>query len=79
MSKAFVREDDAEDGGDLDDDIDVAPLPVGSRNYITPAGYQRLHGELVQLLNAERPEVVRVVSWAASNGDCARSTAGSVF
>src|SRR5258706_14945880 len=69
MSKAFVREDDADNGDDLDDDIDLVPLPVGSRNYITPAGYQRLHGELVHLLNVDRPEVVGVVSWAASNGD----------
>lgn len=44
-------------------------LPAGTKNYITPQGYQRLKDELLQLIDAERPEVVRVVSWAASNGD----------
>jgi transcription elongation factor GreB len=39
------------------------------RNYMTPQGYARLRGELKQLLDTERPELVKVVSWAASNGD----------
>ena len=65
MSKAFVRESDV----DEDDDVAVPEIPVGSRNYITPAGHRRLKDELLQLLNVERPEVVRTVSWAASNGD----------
>ncbi|MBK9246272.1 MAG: transcription elongation factor GreB [Burkholderiales bacterium] len=65
MSKAFVRESDVDD----DEDVAVPEIPVGSRNYITPAGHQRLKDELLQLLNVERPEVVRTVSWAASNGD----------
>jgi transcription elongation factor GreB len=38
-------------------------------NYMTPQGYARLKSELVSLLGTERPEVVRTVSWAASNGD----------
>ena len=38
-------------------------------NYMTPQGYARLKDELVRLLDTERPEVVRTVSWAASNGD----------
>jgi transcription elongation factor GreB len=66
MSKAFVRETEAGDG---DEKLADAPLPAGARNYITPPGYRRLKDELVQLLNVERPEVVRTVSWAASNGD----------
>jgi transcription elongation factor GreB len=65
MSKAFVRETDQDD----DEDIVVPELPTGTRNYITPSGHQRLKDELVRLLNVERPEVVRTVSWAASNGD----------
>ncbi len=65
MSKAFVRESDVEE----DDDVAAPEFPVGSKNYITPAGHQRLKDELLQLLNVERPEVVRTVSWAASNGD----------
>jgi transcription elongation factor GreB len=39
------------------------------KNYITPAGHQRMKDELLHLLDVERPEVVKVVSWAASNGD----------
>ncbi|MBU3541589.1 transcription elongation factor GreB [Polynucleobacter sp. UB-Tiil-W10] len=39
------------------------------KNYITPAGHERIKNELLQLLNLDRPEVVKVVHWAASNGD----------
>jgi len=39
------------------------------KNYITPAGHERIKSELLQLLNHHRPEVVQVVHWAASNGD----------
>jgi transcription elongation factor GreB len=42
---------------------------TGARNYITPAGHARLHNELKQLLDKERPELVKVIAWAASNGD----------
>ena len=44
-------------------------MPAGARNYITVQGYQRLRGELMHLIDDERPKVVEVVSWAASNGD----------
>ena len=64
MSKAFVKESDDQD----DDELDL-PQIAGVRNYITPAGHRRLKDELLQLLNTERPEVVKTVSWAASNGD----------
>lgn len=66
MSKAFTRETDAEEdeeGGAL------PPLPPGGKNYITPQGYARLRTELLQLIGEERPKVVEVVHWAASNGD----------
>ena len=68
MNKAFTREVD--DAGD-DDDADSAapPLPAGGKNYITVQGYQRLRAELLHLIDDERPKVVEVVSWAASNGD----------
>ena len=66
MSKAFTKE------AELSTD-EILPaeqtLPVGSKNYMTPAGYERLKQELLHLIDAERPEVVRIVSWAASNGD----------
>ncbi|PLZ00387.1 transcription elongation factor GreB [Burkholderia sp. WAC0059] len=67
MNKAFVKE--SSDEGD--DDLDVAQpeIPAGAKNYITPAGYQRMRAELLHLIDDERPEVVRLVSWAASNGD----------
>jgi transcription elongation factor GreB len=68
MSKAFTREADAGE----DDDEDAAPpadLPAGVKNYITPAGYQRLREEFKTLLDVERPRVVETVSWAAKNGD----------
>ena len=40
-----------------------------TKNYITPQGYQRLKQEVLQLIDIERPKVVQIVSWAASNGD----------
>ncbi|MGC2298621.1 MAG: transcription elongation factor GreB [Acidobacteriaceae bacterium] len=39
------------------------------RNYITPGGLQRLLEEHRFLLTRDRPAVVEVVAWAASNGD----------
>ena len=36
---------------------------------MTPQGYARLKKELTQLLDVERPDLVKVISWAASNGD----------
>ena len=39
------------------------------KNYITPTGHERIKTELLQLLDVERPEIVKVVHWAASNGD----------
>src|ERR1051325_6641858 len=39
------------------------------KNYITPAGLQRLRDEHKFLLNKERPAVTQVVAWAAANGD----------
>ena len=69
MSKAFTRENDSDDGGD-DDSLGASPvLPSGGKNYITHEGYARLRAELLQLIDDERPRVVEVVHWAASNGD----------
>src|SRR4051794_23961921 len=47
----------------------VAGAREAPRNYMTPQGYARLKAELTQLLDAERPELVKGISWAASNGD----------
>lgn len=38
-------------------------------NLISPAGFAALRAEYDQLLGTERPAIVEVVSWAASNGD----------
>jgi transcription elongation factor GreB len=64
MSKAFTRETDGED-----DDLSLPPLPAGSKNYITPLGYATLRAELFELIDNERPRIVEIVHWAASNGD----------
>ena len=66
MSKAFTR--DTSDA-DYDDDGSVAPLPASGKNYITPEGYARLRAELLDLIDNERPRMVEIVHWAASNGD----------
>lgn len=64
MSKAFTKESEAQD-----EDIALPPLPAGGKNYITPAGFARLKAELLELIDNERPRIVEVVHWAASNGD----------
>jgi transcription elongation factor GreB len=68
MNKAFVKESDNDDD---DDGLEgsAPPIPPGAKNYITPQGHQRMKDELLHLIDVERPEVVRIVSWAASNGD----------
>jgi transcription elongation factor GreB len=65
MSKAFTKEsEDAED-----DDPQLPSVPVSGKNYITQAGYARLRDEWLTLMDVERPKIVDVVHWAASNGD----------
>jgi transcription elongation factor GreB len=54
---------------DEDEDEGAPPIPAGSKNYITPGGYQRLKDEALRLLDRERPDLVKVIAWAASNGD----------
>ena len=65
MSKAFTKESDQDDGDELPP---PAPVPSG-KNYITRAGYERLRAELFTLIDDERPKIVDIVHWAASNGD----------
>ena len=70
MNKAFTKESDHED----DEQDQAAEEPArdalaGAKNYITPAGLQRLRDELKFLLARERPAVTQVVAWAAGNGD----------
>ena len=65
MSKAFTRESDDAD----DDEAQAPPLPVSGKNYMTPSGYALMRRELLDLIDVERPKMVDVVHWAASNGD----------
>ena len=68
MNKAFTRESEDEDE-DGDAPENASPLPAGSKNYMTPAGFARLKSELDDLLGRERPELVATIAWAAGNGD----------
>ena len=65
MNKAFTKETDADD----EDELPVPRPPASGKNYITPQGYDRLRLELLDLIDNERPKVVDIVHWAASNGD----------
>jgi transcription elongation factor GreB len=66
MSKAFTKEDVETDDEVIDE---PAPLPAGTKNYMTPAGFRRMQDELKQLQTVERPKIVDIVAWAAGNGD----------
>jgi transcription elongation factor GreB len=70
MSNAFTKESDDE-GDEHNDAAEQAAHAqlVTVKNYITPAGLQRLIDERRFLLTRERPAVTQVVAWAASNGD----------
>src|SRR6266568_3992606 len=65
MSKAFTKEDTEAP----EEEFEAPAVPAGGKNYISPAGFARLKAELRELVEVERPEVVRTVAWAASNGD----------
>lgn len=77
MSKAFTKESDGASSDDLELDLNLdsdsqdgePSVAASSRNYITPGGANRLKAELKKLLYEERPELVKTVAWAASNGD----------
>jgi transcription elongation factor GreB len=58
MRKGFTRRPKAEE-----------PAASHGTNYITPGGIERLKAERDYLLTKDRPAVVEVVAWAASNGD----------
>lgn len=63
MADELILEDD--DG----EEVKLPGLPPNTKNYMTPVCYRRLLDEREQLVNVERPNIVNVVSWAASNGD----------
>jgi transcription elongation factor GreB len=65
MSKAFTKEETEAP----EEEFEAPAIPAGSKNYISPAGFARLQAERRELVEVERPEVVKTVAWAASNGD----------
>ncbi len=67
MNKAFVKEPEGDE--EEEDPVGVPALPPGSKNYMTPAGHRALRDEFEKLVKVDRPHLVQVVSWAASNGD----------
>jgi transcription elongation factor GreB len=67
MSDGFTDEPDDDSDAAQPEEEAVAVQVV--KNYITPAGLQRLRAELRFLLTRERPAVTEVVAWAAGNGD----------
>jgi transcription elongation factor GreB len=64
MSRAFIKETDPDD-----DEAQLPPLPQGGKNYMTPQGFAHMRAELLELIDNERPKIVEIVHWAASNGD----------
>ncbi|MCF8199316.1 MAG: transcription elongation factor GreB [Sulfuritalea sp.] len=77
MNKAFVKETE---GDEEDEAPDAGPqsgspgaqspqLPAGTNNYMTKRGHAQIRAEFEHLVKVERPEIVKVVSWAAGNGD----------
>ncbi len=56
------------EGEDEDEAAEAKARPRG-KQYITRAGADRLHKELLRLLNEERPKVTAEVSAAAAQGD----------
>ena len=58
MQKGYTRRPKADE-----------PSASHDKNYITPGGIERLVAERHFLLTKDRPAVVEVVAWAASNGD----------
>lgn len=68
MKEKFTTEFNA-DEDDEEQESSALKIPVGAKNYITPAGYKRLQDELDHLWKTERPALVQTITWAASNGD----------
>lgn len=64
-----MKNDQDDDDGDDKLASALLQIPPGAKNYITMAGYVAMKNELLELIDVARPEVVKIVSWAASNGD----------
>ena len=68
MSKAFKKDDGPDEPEPLDFEAPEEPAPKG-KQYVTKIGAAKMHAELKQLLNVERPKVTAEVSAAAAQGD----------
>ncbi len=68
MNNEFAAEPDDTDDEEQQSELS-SQVPLGSKNYITPAGFRRLQNELDHLWRTERPALVQTITWAASNGD----------
>jgi hypothetical protein len=55
VSKAFVKESDQDD----EEEFGAPPIPAGVKNYLTPEGHHRMKTELLDLIDNQRPEVVK--------------------
>jgi transcription elongation factor GreB len=56
VSKAFTR--DENEGPEVPDLVpQTSPLTLGAKNYITPAGAEKLRAELQRLVEVTRPEL----------------------
>lgn len=66
MNKAFVKETNEDDDEEIPG---MLIIPGGSPNYMTVAGHAAIRAEFEQLVKVDRPEIVKIVSWAAGNGD----------
>ncbi len=60
-----MRTDDPKDEALEDEEESARP----GKRYLTRAGAERMHAELLRLLNVERPKVTAEVSAAAAQGD----------
>lgn len=66
----MIQENMPSEVDEQDDEEEIKiPKIMGTKNYMTPACYHRLLTERANLVKVERPEVVQIVQWAASNGD----------
>ncbi len=57
------------DNKTADEEDKQSAVPTSARNYVTPSGFKALKDEALHLIDEERPELVKVIQWAASNGD----------
>lgn len=65
----FEEHDEDIDDSDEEEESSGQNVAPSGKNYITPTGADKLKAELKHLLYTERPDLVKVVAWAASNGD----------